>query len=88
MGSIQGIRGLGMSMNRRNERQVTFVDRSDSRVDQVVLDHLHLTHLYTKTDLRSFSHKVRSLRVPGHALQVDRHPTFQGFMNNVFKRIC
>jgi hypothetical protein len=35
-GVYSGIRGLGVSMNRRNERRVTIVDRSGGRVDQTV----------------------------------------------------
>jgi hypothetical protein len=42
-GAYRGIRGLGVSMNRRNERRVTIVDRSGGRVDQTVtvMDYCH-----------------------------------------------
>jgi hypothetical protein len=35
-GAYRGIRGLGVSINRRNERRVTIVDRSGGRVDQTI----------------------------------------------------
>jgi hypothetical protein len=37
-GAYRGIRGLDVSMNRRNERRVTIVDRSGGRVDQTVTE--------------------------------------------------
>jgi hypothetical protein len=68
-GVYRGIRGLGVSMNRRNERRVTIVDRSGGRVDQTITS---LDYLLT-SDFNHFP-LFDALLEYGHSRESKYHP--------------